>query len=98
MSLPEQGFTSLKNCAVIPPASVLPQKIQPEDLSEERKNYLFREICQFCRPGTENLVAPAPQVSSKETKPLEMCILIVVIYFIISNCTLVLQCSLKMCL
>ena len=60
MSSPEQEFTLLKNRAVIPPASVLPQKIQPEGLSEEHKNYLFREIRQFCRPGTENLVAPAP--------------------------------------
>ena len=60
VSSPEQEFTLLKNRAVIPPASILPQKIQPEGLSEERKNYLFREIRQFCRPGTENLVAPAP--------------------------------------
>ena len=60
VSSPEQEFTLLKNHAVIPLASVLPQKIQPEGLSEECRNYLLREIRQFCRPRTENLVAPAP--------------------------------------
>ena len=38
----EEEFTLLKNRAVIPLASVLPQKIQPEGLSEEHRNYLFR--------------------------------------------------------
>lgn len=60
VSSPEQQFVLLKNRAVIPPAAVLPQEINPEGLSQERKNYLYREIRQFCRPGTENLVAQAP--------------------------------------
>ena len=50
----------LKDGAVIPPVSVLPQKINPEGLSDERRNYLYREIRQFCKPGTEDLVAPVP--------------------------------------
>ena len=56
---PEQSFTLLKNPAVLPPAA-LPPKLQPQGLSQERKQYLFREIRQFCKPGTEDLVAPAP--------------------------------------
>ena len=56
----EERFVLFKNRAVTPPVSVLPQKINPEGLSDERKNYLYREIQQFCRPGTENLVAPVP--------------------------------------
>ena len=60
VSSPEQRFVLLKNRAVIPPVAVLPKEIKPEGLSQERKNYLYREIRQFCRQGTENLVAPAP--------------------------------------
>jgi len=60
LSSPEQAFQLLKDHAVIPPNPVLPQTINPEGLSEERQNYLFREIRQFCRSGTEDLVAPAP--------------------------------------
>lgn len=56
---PEQSFTLLKNPAVLPPA-VLPPKLQPQGLSLERKQYFFRQICPFCKPGTEDLVAPAP--------------------------------------
>ncbi|RMX59711.1 hypothetical protein pdam_00025330 [Pocillopora damicornis] len=46
--------------AVIPPASQLPAKLNPAGLSQERKEYLFREIRPFCKPGTEDLVAQAP--------------------------------------
>ena len=60
LSSPEQAFFLLRNGVAIPPGSVLPQKINPEGLSEERRNYLYREIRQFCKPGTEDLVAPVP--------------------------------------
>ena len=60
LSSPEQACVLLKDGAVIPPGSVLPQKINPEGLSDERRNYLYREIRQFCKPGTEDLVAPVP--------------------------------------
>ena len=50
----------LKDQANLPPSSVLPPTIRPDGLSQECKNYLFREIRQFCKPGTEDLVAPAP--------------------------------------
>lgn len=59
-SSPEQSHMLLKNRVVLPPATVLPPKLNPEGLSEERKQYLYREIRQFCKPGTEDLVAPAP--------------------------------------
>ena len=55
---PEQPFMLLKDQANLPPSSVL--LFRPYGLSQERKNYLFREIRQFCKPGTEDLVAPAP--------------------------------------
>ena len=60
LSSPEEAFFLLRNGVAIPPGSVLPQKINPEGLSEERRNYLYREIRQFCKPGTEDLVAPVP--------------------------------------
>ena len=60
LTSPEQACALLKDGAVIPPVSVLPQKINPEGLSDERRNYLYREIRQFCKPGTEDLVAPVP--------------------------------------
>ena len=50
----------LKDPAVFPPRAVLPGKIDPEGLTDDRKRYLYREIRQFCKPGTEDLVAPAP--------------------------------------
>ena len=50
----------LKDGAVIPPVSVLLQKINPEGLSDECRNYLYREIRQFCKPGMEDLGAPVP--------------------------------------
>lgn len=57
---PEQPFMLLKDQANLPPPSVLPPTIRPDGLSQECKNYLFREIHQFCKPGTEDLVPPAP--------------------------------------
>ena len=58
---PEQLLILLKNPAILPLASRLPPKVNPTGSSQDRKQYLFREIRQFCKPGTEELVAPAPQ-------------------------------------
>ena len=55
-----ESLMLLKNRATLPPHSVLPPIIHPEGLTQERKQYLYWEIRQFCKPGTENLVAPAP--------------------------------------
>jgi len=60
LTSPEQACALLKDGAVIPPASVLPQKINPEGLSDKHRNYLHHEIRQFSKPGTEDLVAPLP--------------------------------------
>ena len=43
-----------KNC------TGLPEIIKPKGLSFDRQMYLFREIRQFYKLGTENLVAPRP--------------------------------------
>ena len=40
--------------------SGLSEKIAPAGLSEQRENYLFKEIRKYCRKGTEDLVAPNP--------------------------------------
>ena len=57
---PEHSFMLLKDRAVLPPSNTTPPVIKPNGLSEERKLYLYREIRQFCKPGTEDIVAPAP--------------------------------------
>ena len=57
---PEQFRMLLKNLENLPPASILPSMLKPEGLSRERKEYLFKEIQQFCKCGTEDLVAPPP--------------------------------------
>lgn len=59
-SSPEQSMMLLKNCAILPLDVRHPAKLNPAGLSQERQQYLYREIRQFCKPGTEDLVAPAP--------------------------------------
>ena len=56
---PEKKVNLLKDKSVLPSAE-LPPVIEPQGLDEERKNYLFNEIRQFCKSGTEDLVAPHP--------------------------------------
>ena len=56
----EQSLMLLKNPAILPMATRLPAKLNPAGLSKERKQYLYREIRPFCKPGTEDLVAPVP--------------------------------------
>ena len=56
---PEIEFTILKSPHARPP-NQLPPQIIPLGLDEQRKQYLFWEIREFCRPGTEDLLAPAP--------------------------------------
>ena len=55
---PEEEFELLKKRNDLPP-SILPPQVVPGGLDEECKSYLFREIRQFCQPGTENAVALA---------------------------------------
>ena len=58
LSSTEQSIL-LRNPAILLP-SVPPVKLRPQGLYEERKQYLYREIRQFCKPETEELVTPAP--------------------------------------
>lgn len=55
---PEEEFQMLKN-QLEPPPIDLPPQVVPSGVDLERKNYLFREIRQFCQPDTEDFVAPA---------------------------------------
>lgn len=56
----ERSFMFLKDLVVLPPSTTTPPVIEPNGLSGERKLYLYREISQFCKPVTEDIVAPAP--------------------------------------
>ena len=60
VSSPEQSFMLLKNNVIPLPPSTLPDVVNPDGLTEERRDYLFCEITQFCKPGMEDIVAPAP--------------------------------------
>lgn len=55
----EQAFNLLRNKDEIPQPGVLPDLINPVGISRERAEYLFKEIREFCRDGTQDLVAPA---------------------------------------
>ena len=57
---PESRFLLLKKNDVLPPRT-LPTTITPSGLDFQRKSYLYREIREFCREGTENLIAPSPE-------------------------------------
>lgn len=56
---PKMELAILKSPNVRPP-NQLPPKIIPLGLDEQRKQYLNREVREFRRPGTEDLLAPAP--------------------------------------
>lgn len=56
----EVAYNLLKNRSSLPPKDILPAKLVPAGLKPERKEYLFKEIREFCSPGTEDLVAPKP--------------------------------------
>jgi len=53
----EREFQMLKNINQLPPR-VLPPQVLPSGLDEERRRYLQKEIREYCRPGTEDFVAP----------------------------------------
>lgn len=60
VSSPEQSFMLLKRNIILSSPLTLPNEINPEGLTEGCKNYLYRKIRQFCKTGTEDLIAPAP--------------------------------------
>ena len=53
-----------------PSSTDLPAAIPPSGLSLQRQWYLHREIREFCRPGTEDLVCPLP-ASQLEGQPVQ---------------------------
>lgn len=55
----EKAVNLLRNRDEVPQAGVLPATVNPEGISRERAEYLYKEIREFCRDGTEDLVAPA---------------------------------------
>ena len=57
---PESRFLLLKKNDVLPPRT-LPTTITPSGLDFQQKSYLYREIREFSREGTENLIAPSPE-------------------------------------
>ena len=57
-STEERALNILKSERNVPEVGRLPPVINPIGLSRERAEYLFKEIREFCRPGTEDLVAP----------------------------------------
>lgn len=54
----ERAINILRNEANLPEPGELPQIVNPKGMSRERREYLYKEIREFCRVGTEDLVAP----------------------------------------
>ena len=54
----ERAINLLRNEDRLPQPGQLPAIVNPQGISRERAEYLYREIREFCRDGTENLVAP----------------------------------------
>ena len=54
----EKAVNLLRNRNFLPEPGQLPDIENPQGISRERADYLFKEIREFCRDGTENLVAP----------------------------------------
>lgn len=54
----ERAFNILQSEGNLPQVEVLPPVINPKGINRERAEYLYKEIWEFCRPGTEDLVAP----------------------------------------
>lgn len=55
----EIAINLLRNRGQLPQPGQLPAIVNPEGISRERAEYLYKEIREFCRNGTEDLVAPA---------------------------------------
>ncbi len=53
-------FRILADDSWVPTTAELPPQIMPSGLSDERQWYLYKEIREFCRDGTEDLTCPLP--------------------------------------
>ena len=58
LSSKETAINIFKTDRNMQQADLLPSVITPKSISHERAEYLFREIREFCQPGTEDFVAP----------------------------------------
>ena len=54
----EKAVMLLRDAENLPQPAILPPVISAKGMSCERSHYLFKEIREFCHPGTEDLVAP----------------------------------------
>ena len=54
----EKAVNLLRNRNFLSEPGQLPDIVNPQGISRERADYLFKEIREFCCDGTENLVAP----------------------------------------
>ena len=57
----EKAINLLRNGRA-PHTGELPPTVAPTGISRERAEYLYKEIREFCRDGTEDLVAPPVSV------------------------------------
>ena len=57
LSSKETAINIFKTDRNMQQAHLLPPVITPKSISHERAEYLFREIREFCQPGTEDFVA-----------------------------------------
>ena len=53
-----KAINILRNARVVPAGGELPPTISPSGMSKERAEYLYKEIREFYKDGTEDLVAP----------------------------------------
>ena len=60
----ELFFNILKHPENALTVDLFPQPIFPTGMTDERKIYLYKEVRLYCRPGTEDLVAPNSVPSS----------------------------------
>ena len=63
------NFRMLVDRRWTPSPDELPTQIPPVGLSNERKWYLYNQIREFCREGTENVVCPHPDQGSDSLSP-----------------------------
>lgn len=45
-----------------------PNEIRPDGLSDNRQEYLYKSIREYCRPGTEDFVCPEPTCDKAPAK------------------------------
>ncbi|XP_033124683.1 uncharacterized protein LOC117123004 [Anneissia japonica] len=61
VSSPERKFQLLKKVDILPPG-LLPTVIQSPGLTPYRQWYLYKKICEYCTPSTQDIVALKPTV------------------------------------